>query len=293
MRVTNQMIFDNASRSASAARERYENATTVASTGQRVVHAEDDPAAAGLIVLHKAQAERADALGKAMGSAVGELDTADNALSGVSSALSRARELTVQMANATYSASQRAGAAQEVDGLIATMVGLLNTRAGGRYVFGGFKDDVPPFDASGNYSGDAGVKQVEVAPGIRLDASVRADVAVKGVGGGVDVLATLQSLSAALKSNSVPGVQGALNGLDAGITQVSFARSGAGSASSVLDVASAATSVQRDDARKSLSSLQDADAVESMTRLAQAEQALNATLTAAAKSFSPSLLDKL
>jgi len=293
MRVTNQMIFNNASRAATAARERFQNATDVASTGQRVVHAEDDPAAAGLIVLERAQATRADALGKAMGAAIDELEAAGSALGSVGDALVRAKELAVQMANATYSATDRLNAAKEVDGLVNTVIGLLNTQVGARYLFGGFKDGSPPFDSTGTYQGDDGVKKVEVAPGMTIDASVRADVAINGVGGGVDVLATLNAFSAALKVNNVAGVQGSFVGLDASLSQVTLARSGTGVQASVLDVAIAATKVRRDDSLKSLSTLQDADAVDAMTRLAQAQQALEATLTAAAKSFQISLLDKL
>ena len=112
------------------------------------------------------------------------------------------------------------GAATEVDGLMQQAVTLMNTNVNGRYIFGGNKDQTAPFDTAGNYSGDTAVRQVEVAPGVLEDSSVRADVAVKGVGGGVDLFATLQSLSTALKTNNGDAIRGSLTDLTTATTQV-------------------------------------------------------------------------
>ena len=49
---------------------------------------------------------------------------------------------------------------------------------------------------------------------------MRADVAVKGVGGGVDLFATLQSLSTALKTNNGDAIRGSLTNLETATTQV-------------------------------------------------------------------------
>jgi len=293
MRVTNRLMSENAARNASAARERFELASREAATGVRVQHPEDDPAAASLMARTIAQAGRDGAINQALGAATDELQAADTALDGVTSALSRARELAVQLANPTYDANQRAGAAEEVNGLLKDVLGRLNQKVGSRYLFGGFQDAAPPFDAAGNYLGDPGVREVEVAPGITLPASVRADVALKGTAGGVDVLATLQALATALSANNVAGVQASLDGLDTGIAQVARARSEAGSHLNVMDTARAAAQAAKTDGQTKLSHLADADVIDAATRLTAAQQALEAALSAAAKTFQPSLLDKL
>ncbi|MEW5738130.1 MAG: flagellar biosynthesis protein FlgL [Myxococcota bacterium] len=293
MRVTDRLLFENAARHAASARERFEAASREAATGVRVRHPEDDPAAASVMARTISQAGRDGAIAKTLGTASDELAHAELALDGVSAALSRARELAVQLSNATYSANERAAAAQEVNGLFETVLGQLNRKVGHRYVFGGFQDDAPPFDATGAYLGDTGVREVEVAPGVTVPASIRADVALKGAGGGVDVLATLQALSTALAANNVAGVQGTLDALDTGIAQVARARSEAGSHLNVMDAAGAAALAARTDAQARLSHLADADIIDAASRLAQAERALDAALTAAARTFQPSLLDKL
>lgn len=293
MRVTDRLLFENAAKNAAQARTRFEAARSEAATGVRVQHPEDDPTAASLMARTIAQAGRDDAIARTLGLAADELNHAEVALDGVSTALSRARELAVQLSNATYSANERAAAAREVTGLFEHVLGQLNRKVGHRYVFGGFQDDAPPFDAAGAYLGDTGVREVEVAPGVTVPASVRADVALKGVGGGVDVLTTLQTLATALTANNVAGVQGTLDALDTGIAQVARARSEAGSHLNVMDAAGVAAVAARTDAQARLSHLADADLIGAASRLAQAERALDAALTAAAKAFKPTLLDKL
>ncbi len=220
MRVTDRMIYDSAALNAATSRDRAQSAMEQVSTGMRVVHPGDDPAVAATMVRGQQTVDRLDAINQNAGRAADETDAADAALQSLSTVLARARELTVQLGNDTYSATDRQGAAAEVDGLIRQAVTLMNRDVNGRYIFGGDKDQAPPFDINGNYTGDTAVRQVEVAPGVLQDASVRADVAVKGVGGGVDLFATLQSLSTALKTNNGDAIRGSLTNLEAATTQV-------------------------------------------------------------------------
>ncbi len=293
MRVTDRMTFDQAAHGIAKARERQEEAVGRASSGLRVSHPGDDPAAAGLIASTKVNEQRQESIRETVSRASDELSSADGALDGIGQLLSRARELAVQLSNDTYSAAERAAAVDEVNGLFRSAVALGNTTVGNRFIFGGNKDGASPFDAAGNYVGDTAVRQVEIAPGVLQDASVRADVALKGVGGGSDVFATLSSLSTALSTNDLTNIRASLTGLDAGITQLSSARSRGGSAMAVLDAAASASRAGRDAATTEISNLGDADIFKAATELALSERALEASLSASVKSFSLSLLDKL
>jgi len=293
MRVTDRAIFDAASRSTGLARERLETSTHEMSTGRRVSHPGDDPVAAALAVRFAADASGHDARGKALDAAVTELDTVDNALSGVNDLLQQAHELTVQMANGTYSAADRANAANQIDNIVTSVVGQLNIKFGDRYVFGGTKDDAPPFGANGTYNGAADTRQVELFPGIYQSASVRADVALRGVGGGTDVIGALQQLATDLRSNSAGGITAAVGRLSTGIDQVAALQSQVGSATNVITMASTAARAAQDEIGKRKSALTEVDAFEAATNLALAQRALDAALTASAKSFELSLLDKL
>jgi flagellar hook-associated protein 3 FlgL len=293
MRVTDRMMFDRASVDASRSRDRAQAAMQEVSTGMRVIQPGDDPAVAALMIKGRQTTDRLDAINKNAASANDEADAADAALQSVANVLTRARELAVQLGNDTYSASDRQAGAAEVDGLFRQAVMLMNKDVNGRFIFGGNKDQAAPFDAAGNYTGDTAVRQVEVAPGVLEDSSIRADVAVKGVGGGVDLFATLQSLSAALNGNNGNGIRGALANLETATTQVTNAEAKVGSMGDAFATAQTLATSNRDATIKSVASASEADSIESATKLALANHALDATLTAAAQSFNMSLLNKL
>lgn len=293
MRVSERQIFSQASANAARAREENLRASQEVSSGLRVEHPSDDPAAAAQATQAKLAIARFDAIGTTVKRVADEVQASDGALDTVTTALARARELAVQLSNSTYTAAQRAGAATEVDGLFQQILGALNTKVGARYVFAGHLDAAPPFDATGTYRGDAGVQQVEIAPGVVQAASLRADAAFTTATGGVDVLATVKALSTALSTNNLAGIQGSLTSLDTSVTQVATARSQLGSTMATFDAAGEAARASRDAQTAALGHLQDADAIEASTRLAASERALDAALTAAARSFKMTLLEKL
>ena len=293
MRVTDSMMFLSAVQNSDAARSRLEASMTIASTGLRVSHPGDDPVAAGLVTQASAVQARADAIGTAAQRSSDELAAADGSLNDVTNALARVREIAVQFANGGYTAAQRAGAAEEVKSLQSAMIASLNAKVDGHHLMGGTLDGTPPFDSAGNYLGDAGVKQVEIAPGVLQDASVRADVAFKGAGGGVDLFATLGSLQTALQANDQAGVAATLTPLDTATSQVSAARAQVGADMNAFDAAVTASQSVRDGARTQISHLVDADAIQANTDLALAQRALQASLTATSSSFQFTLLNYL
>src|SRR5882724_10874953 len=293
MRVTDRMMFDTATLNAAKSRDRAQAAMEEVSTGMRVEHPGDDPAVAAAMVRGRQVVDRLNAINQNAGRAGDEVNAADDALQGLANVLARARELTVQMGNDTYSATDRAGAATEVDALLRQAVTLMNRDVNGRYIFGGDQDRTPPFDAAGNYTGDTTVRQVEVAPGVLEDASVRADINVKGGGGGVDLFASLQALSTALTTNNGNGIRGALTNIDAATTQVTTTLAKVGSMGDAFATAQTLATNTRDATIKTVSTQAEADVIESSSKLALANNALNATLTAAAQSFRFSLVDKI
>ncbi len=300
MRVTDRLIFDTALLDTGRARDAAEQAQEVVSRGTRIQHPGDDPAASGMIITFNMSSDRFAAISSAAGAASDELSAADNALDGVGTALSRARELAVQFSNSTYSQAQRTGGADEVAGLLAQVVSDLNTRFGNRYVFGGNKDGSPPFDSTagatfGNYLGDGGVRQVEIAPGVLQQANVLVGSMSTDLTNPnpASVLKTLQALQAALQANDPAAVQATLDGLDAGINQVSTTRSQVGVSMNAFDTATSAARTQSGDDKVRANKQGDVDLVESSIQLQATQTALQASLAATAQSFKLSLLDYL
>jgi flagellar hook-associated protein 3 FlgL len=287
------MMYTTAALNTARSRDRAQTAMEEVSTGMRVVHPGDDPAVAAMMVKGQQVQDQADAIGKTAASSAAELDAADSTLQSLGDVLTRARELAVQLGSDTYSPAERQSGAVEVDTLMRQAVTLMNKDVNGRFIFGGNKDQAPPFDAVGNYSGDTAVRQSEVAPGVLEDASVRADVAVKGVGGGVDLFATLQSLSTALNTNNGNAIRGSLTDLETATTQVTTAEAKVGAMGEAFATAQSVATTTKDASVKIVSAASQADAFDSASQLALANYALNATMTATAQSFKLSLLDKM
>jgi flagellar hook-associated protein 3 FlgL len=301
VRVTDRLVFHTATLETGRARDAAQQAQELVSRGTRIQHPGDDPAGSGLMVTFNMSSERFAAISSAAAAASDELSAADGALDGIGTALSRARELAVQLSNSTYSAEQRAGGALEVTSLMTQIVSNLNTRFGNRYLFGGNEDGSPPFDATvdptdptfGNYLGDDGVRQVEIAPGVLQQANVLVGSMSADSADPTSVLKTLQALQAALQANDPAAVQATLDGLDDGIKQVSTARSQAGASMNAFDTATSAAKTASGDDKTRANKQGDVDLVESSIQLQATQTALQASLAATAQSFKLSLLDYL
>ncbi len=291
MRIADSMIYANAQTQIGAARSRVADLTSEASSGLAVVQPGDDPVAAAGIVLHSTAGAYASAVNQAATAAQGELSVADGALNTVSQAIETARELAVQLANDSYNADDRAGAVSEVQQAMAQAIAALNVKSGDRYVFGGTADQSSPFDAAGNYLGDSGVRTIEVAPGVQQAVSVRADVALKGTGGGVDVLSAMSALATALQNNDQAGIETAIGALQTGTAQVAALRTQVGSEETSLNAAATMASGVSASETKQVTNLQDADVVTASTQLQLAETALQAAISASTQSFKFTLLN--
>lgn len=293
MRVTDRGMFEAAAARTQQARARVERAVDQTSTGQRVSQPWDDPGAARAIALASSTIERFDALQRTSSYVAAGLESQDAALSSVSAALERALELGVQMANATFDAGARAAAATEAEGLFRQVLGGLNREQGGRYLFGGNRDAAPPFDDTGAFVGDGGVRELEAAPGARMPTSIRTDLAFTSAGGGVEVPGALVALRDALLADDVEGIRASLGGLNEAIDQVGQARAQVGSLAVSWEGARAAARTVRDDTLDQRSQLSDVDLIEATTSLSLAERAFEAAIAASTKGFDLSLLKRL
>ncbi|MCC6748513.1 MAG: flagellar hook-associated protein FlgL [Deltaproteobacteria bacterium] len=293
LRVTNSMVNLQAQRELAKARARLEERQRVASSGQRVGQAADDPAAAGELVRLQGEAQANTQFQRNIDHAMAELDTADSALGNVTEVLHRARELAVQMANGTISAADRAVAAREMQGLRDQVVALANTRVGEVYIFGGHRTGQPPFAASGTYAGDTGQRSVEVEGGVVMNAGVSGAQAFTAAGG-QDVLGVLASLSTALTANDVDGIRTSLTSLESAANQVGSAHVSIGQQVGALSQQRSFLTDRHLDIAQHRSRVGDAEVTEALSGLVRAQTSLNAALEVSAKVLnSLSLVDRL
>ena len=129
------------------------------STGQKFFLPGESPAAATRTIVLQKTIERQLQLQTNVSNSLSFLEASENALSGISDSLNRAKALALQGIGTTTSSDEKQALAQEAAALVQQALAAANSKFRGRYLFGGSETDRPPFELLGNgvvrYSGDA------------------------------------------------------------------------------------------------------------------------------------------
>ncbi|MCE0488493.1 flagellar hook-associated protein FlgL [Pantoea sp. Mb-10] len=151
MRLSTSMIFDQQVRGISESQSSWLKVGEQLSTGRRVNNPSDDPIAASrAVVLSQAQAVSSQ-YGTARNFADQSLSMEENALSSVTTAITKAKEIVVAASTGTLNDEDRASYATQLQGIRDQILGQANSRDGnGRYIFAGYKTDQPPFSDTGS-----------------------------------------------------------------------------------------------------------------------------------------------
>jgi flagellar hook-associated protein 3 FlgL len=241
MRITENMRYDQATRSLAGAASRQAEAAKRASTGMRVSAPPDDPVAAAELTRISAQKARTEEFQKTVSNARSEASLAEGALGEAGDVFARANEIAIQGSNGTLGDAEREGLADEVKSLRDHLVGLANTKTPNGYVFGGDATDTPPFSATGVFSGNDSAHVVEISPGVTVRANASGESAFTSAGG-VDVFASLNALETALRNNDGAAVSASITNVEASRAQITHHRGGAGLLLNRLDTTDSALS---------------------------------------------------
>lgn len=280
MRVSDNAKFASITKNVTRAQGDFLSAQEKAGSGLRVAKPSDDPVAAAQARREASRKVLGEAGIAAADAATDQLSGADNALGDVFEGLTRARELALQGASDTSSKENRISIAEEMRKIRDQMVSLGNTKVGDKYVFAGFRDQTPPFEASGAFVGDGSTKEVQPVPGMRVAASI-SGASVFGNGTGNDAFSTLDQVIAGLENNDPEQIRGQLVNLEAGQDRVVKARSVVGSLMDSVELGRNVADQQQARASTQIASLTEADTVQSAMQLLQAKNALEAALAVA------------
>ena len=148
-------------------------------TGKRVNHASDDPAAAARSERALASERRTVANQRAVDASNNAMTLTESALGDAGSLLQSAREALVAAGNATYSDTERAGVANQLKGLREQLFSVANrTDGAGTYLFGGQGSAQAPFvDMPGGVQFQGTSGQVQVASGEALPLTMDGEAA--------------------------------------------------------------------------------------------------------------------
>ena len=275
--------------------ERVNTLSQQISSGSRINQPSDDPVSAQQVLNLKGLMSATDQYSRNIVTGTTWLNQMDSTMGNMNNLLVRARELATQMANASYSASDRQSAAVEVTQLRDQMISLGNTQIAGKYVFGGFVSDQPPFDATGNFNGTDDQVNIQVDQGSYIAINYSGGKLLRGGTppgtSGADVIGNLNNLITALNNNDVSGVSSSISGLDSSLQQIQMAQGDVGARENRLQNADNILTSTKDYLTKAVSAKQDTDLTQVLSDLAKQQTAYQATLAATAKFSQLSLLD--
>lgn len=279
-------------------RFRVEAAQEQLSSGKRINRPSDDPFGAEAVLrlrTSQANVEQFEQNGIAVKAA---LQTADGAMESYDQLLDRARALLTQGASDSSSSANRQSIAVELEAIRQGMLNIANSNSNGRYLFGGTRQDVAPYDSTGTPAVTATAQQlVQIVPGaMPIAAGVTADSIFANAAG--TVFAGLASAAAALRGTGNAAADKAtvlanLDSLTGFAAQAANARTQLGSSMNAIDDASVRLQAESLSDQTLADGYESADLGAAAVQLTQADRAYQATLQASAFSGRKSLLDFL
>jgi flagellar hook-associated protein 3 FlgL len=285
-RISTPQIFERSQTSVSSAREKEMVSAEKAATGKASLRPSEDPA--GYMVANSLKDELST-LGttiKTANAASKVLNITESVFSSLQDTIQRAYELAVAAAGQGVSSdATRKYTSSEVQTLYDSAIQVLNTRYGGRTLLAGFKSDKPAFDSQGNFLGDGGQIEIEVAKGLKIPINITGERAVlgKGIQGGINLLEPLKNFVLGLQTNNTQLIQSTLDGFTKANDQISLIRGEIGSRTAQIDRAVANSEQVKIDSISGISEIEDADAVKIFSELSRDQTVLKAAISTSQK----------
>lgn len=272
-------------------------ATEEVATGLKVNEPSDDPAAAADMVQNTIETGLNDQYTQNVSGVLSTLQTADSALSSVVTSLTQAISLGTEGANGTTSTANRQALAEQVQGLLTSVVSQANLSYQGAYVFGGTDTTTAPYTADSTsptgytYNGNSDTNSVAI--GDQLNIQVNLPGSQLFSNSTTNVLGSLSDLVTALQSGDETSIATATSAVTTALNYVGQQRVFYGNAESQLN--SQESSLKQDTVSLSTqaNNLVGIDTATAAENLSQAEADNSAALAAAAKVLPNTLLSYL
>ncbi len=296
MRVSERMRYGTVQNRVEQSKDRNAQALETLSSQKRVTKLSDDPIGAKDIINSRSVIRNKQQFMRNIDFSKGYLERTEQALSGLTSTLIRAKELAISMSNDTNDQNARDASAREIKEVIDEVVQLGNATYNGRYVFAGFRNTTPPLNANGDYLGDDGKIFIQVDKGNFRQMNIQArslfEASIEELEGGhFGMVKTFDVLLEGLRKNDKNMIRKSMQELEYHVEKTtSFQATIGGIWRSVKDT-SQRLETEIDFDRGELSKVQDADMFEATSEFKRTETVLQSTLMASNKLLQPSLLN--
>jgi flagellar hook-associated protein 3 FlgL len=266
------------------------------STGLSVNAPSDNPTAAAAMVQNTIESGDLDVYTQNVSTALSSVQTANSVLNSVVTSLTSAVSAGTEGANGTNSATDLQALANEVQGILTSVVTAANTSVSGSYLFGGTSTTTPytanaASPAGYTYNGNTSSNSVAVGDQNSVQINLPGSQIFSNATN--NVLGSLSSLVSALQSGGSLAIQTATASVDSALNYVGQQQVFYGNAETQLN--SQETFLQQDKVTLSTqaNSLIGVNMATAATNLTQAETDNSAALAAVAKVLPNSLLSYL
>lgn len=309
MRVSTAQIYSGGSSGIQRLQSDLYTLQNQVDTGRRIVTPKDDPVgSAQALVVTQSSAVNALYI-KNQETADTKLSALDSTLSGVNDELQNIYDKAIAAGNGSYSDSERAAVATELQNRLTNLIGLANSQDGtGRYIFAGFQSTTQPFSTSGNtspyslsnpvvdYNGDDGSQVLQVGASDYVETNAAGSdvfMRIKDSSGnltGRSVFDAIQNMvdflnTSGASASSTTYTQ-ALSDINAAMDSVSQAQTKVGANLSSLESLANVSADRKLQYDAQLSNLEDLDYAAAITEVSQKKiqlEAAQATFSTTAK----------
>ncbi len=207
MRISTVTMFEQSTASMNRQQSDLMKVSQQIASGRRVVNPSDDPQAASRAVGVDQAKAATEQYSDSRISARNSLSQSESILNSISDAVTSAKTLLIQASSDTLSDVDRESIASELKGVYETMLGQANATDGnGRYLFGGYKDNAPPFQKVGDsvqYQGDRNVREQRVDASRLMPVNDNGETIFKSVPSGAGYVAEAKKDDGSLNSGNV------------------------------------------------------------------------------------------
>lgn len=302
MRVSNQLKANLMLSWLQRSQDRLLEMQVRVASGRRILTPADDPSGAARVALLRGQEGRDAQYLSGIDSAEFWLKSADPALKSLHDVVQLARDLGLQGTSAVATDTDRATLATQVRALRPSLLGALNTRVNGRYLFAGQATTSVPFEESGSppvvsYLGSdtAVMAQLDDSTSIALGVTGEQIANLGGAAdpGHIDLFAALEQVAASLESGNVTAISAALAELEYHAEQLVALRAELGARAQTCEATGVRLRERLEQTTAARSLLEEADLTEALVELSARQNAYQAAAGVAAMLDQVSLLDYL
>lgn len=293
-RISTEQIYQRHQANIAKAREKETISSQKAASGKELLHPSENPSGFLSINWLKENLDSEDVMSKNGKMASHVLSMTEGVLTRLQDVVQRAHELAVSASGDTTEGSRK-HISEEAKTLFENALQTVNSKYSNRTLLAGFRNDGPAFNEKGEYLGDSGEINIEIARGLIIPINMTGDKAILGNGltKGVNILQALSNLYEGLSKNNTELLRSTLDTLLTANDQISVMRGEIGARMKQIDIVNNQQEMSRIESLSEISRIEDADSIKVFSELARDETILKAAIATGQKLLSDNPTDIL